>query len=170
MAVQHVHEKVLDGEIYMRDNRFKAKQRGGSLTLTKHLLLAVWAADCVEHALSLFTSEYPDDDRPQKAIEAARAWSRGEISVGEARTTAFDAHASAREVDVKAAQLIARAAGHAAGTAHMADHAPNAAMYVVKAVKASSKQDEKDLLVEEEREWQKQQLPEEIKELVLSVL
>lgn len=52
----------------------------------------------------------------------------------------------------------------------MADHAPNAALYVIKAIKESSKQDEKDLLVEEEREWQQQQLPEGIKELVLSVM
>lgn len=154
----------------MRDKRFKAKHRGGSLSLTKHRLLANWAADCVEHALSLFTSEYPEDNRPREAVEAARAWSRGKITVGEARTTAFNTHASAREVDVNAAQFIARAAGHAAGTAHMADHAPNAALYVIKAVKTSSNQNEKDLLVEKEREWQQQQLPEEIKELVLSVM
>ena len=154
----------------MRDKRFKAKHRGGPLSLTKHRLLASWAADCVEHALSLFTNEYPEDDRPQKAVEAARAWSREEISVGEARAAAFDTHASAREVDIKAAQFIARAAGHAAGTAHMADHAPNAARYVIKAIEESSKQDEKDLLVEGERAWQQQQLPEGIKELVLSVM
>ena len=154
----------------MRDKRFRAEHRGGSLNLAKHRSLAFWAADCVEHALSLFTSEYPDDDRPRKAVESARAWSRGEISVGEARTAAFGTHASAREVDVKAAQLIARAAGHAAGTAHMADHAPNAALYVIKAMKAWSKQDESDLLVEKEREWQQQHLPEGIRELVLSVM
>ena len=150
----------------MRDMRFKAKHRGGPLGLAKHRLLAIWAAGCVEHGLSLFTSEYPEDDRPRKAVEAARAWSRGEISVGEARAAAFDAHASAREIGVKAAQFIARAAGHAAGTAHMAEHAPNAALYVIKAIKASSKEDEEDLLVEKEREWQRQQLPEGIKELV----
>ena len=154
----------------MRDNRFRAEHRGGPLSLTNHRLLAIWAADCVEHALPLFTSEYPEDDRPKKAIEAARAWSHGKISVGEARTAAFDTHTSAREADVKAAQFIARAAGHAAGTAHMADHAPNAALYVIKAIKASSKQDKKDILVEEERKWQQQQLPEAIKELVLSVM
>ena len=36
----------------MRDKRFKAEHRGGPLSLTKHRLLALWAADCVEHALS----------------------------------------------------------------------------------------------------------------------
>ena len=154
----------------MRDNRFKAKHRGGPLSLIKHRLLANWAADCVEHALSLFTNEYPEDDRPQKAVATARAWSRNEVSVGDARAAAFDTHAAAREVDVKAAQFIARAAGHAAGTAHMADHAPKAALYVIKAIKASSKQDEIDLLAEKEREWQQQQLPKGIKELVLSVM
>ena len=37
------------------------------------------AADFAERVLPLFEAEYPDDDRPRKAIEAARAYARGEI-------------------------------------------------------------------------------------------
>ncbi len=48
----------------------------------------------------------------------------------------------------------------------MADHAPNAALYVIMAIKALSIQDDKDLLVEKEREWQRQQLAEGIKALL----
>ena len=89
--------------------------------------LALWAAVCAEHVLPYFEEKYPKDDRPRKAIEAARAWSCGEIKCGKARDAAVATHAAARAADEGAARAAARAAGHAAGTAHMAGHARHAA-------------------------------------------
>ena len=37
-------------------------------------------ADFAERVLPIFEAHYPDDDRPRKAIEAARAYARGEIT------------------------------------------------------------------------------------------
>jgi hypothetical protein len=96
---------------------------------TDRSALALWAADCAERVLPLFEDRHPDDRRPREAVEAARAWARGEMSVSAARTAAFAAHAAAREVDDTAARAAARAAGHAAATAHVADHARHAAAY-----------------------------------------
>lgn len=152
----------------MRDTRFIAVHRGGPLSLAKHRQLAQWAADCGEHVLSLFSTQYPQDKRPALAIEAARAWSRGEITVGAARTAAVEAHAAARAVDEGAARFVARAAGHAVATAHMADHALGAAMYALKAVKAAADKQNEDAVVSQEHNWQVEQLPDEIRELVLS--
>jgi hypothetical protein len=59
-----------------------------------HESLALWAADCAEHVLPRFEEQYPEDERPRKAIEAARAWARGEIRVGEARAASVAAHAA----------------------------------------------------------------------------
>jgi len=149
----------------MRDNRFKAIHRGGQLDLNRHRLLANWAADCAEHVLPLFTVQYPQDDRPQRAIEAARAWSRGEITVGEARTAAIAAHAAARDAAEGAARAVARAAGHAAATAHMGDHARGPALYAVKAVQAAGKADDARA-ADRERAWQRKRLPEKIRALI----
>ncbi|MFN8477526.1 MAG: hypothetical protein U0074_06790 [Kouleothrix sp.] len=54
-------------------------RRGGMLTNTDHRLLALWAATCAEHVLPLFEAAQPADPRPRQAIEAARAWTRGEL-------------------------------------------------------------------------------------------
>jgi tRNA(Ile)-lysidine synthase TilS/MesJ len=118
--------------------------------------LALWAADCAEHALPYFEKECPGDDRPRKAIEAGRAWARGEIKVGEARTAALAAHAAARDTDHSAARAAARAAGHSAATAHVAGHAPHAADYAVKAAEAAG--------IAGEREWQYRHLPERLRQ------
>ena len=121
-----------------RDPRFVTIRRGGLLDVPRHRLLASWAADCAEHVLPVFTAKYPEDDRPRRAIETARAWSRGEATVGEAREAAFAAHAAARAASDAAAREVARAAGHAVATAHMADHELGAAAYAIKAVRLAS--------------------------------
>ena len=151
-----------------RDPRFVAVHRGGLLDEAHHRLLASWAADCAEHVLPLFTAKYPEDDRPRRAIETARAWSRGEASVGEAREAAFAAHAAARGASDPAAREVARAAGHAVATAHMADHELGAAAYAIKAVRLASPGPDALTAGERECRWQREHLPEAIRELVLS--
>jgi hypothetical protein len=124
-----------------------------------HRLLALWAADCAEHVLPYFEDKHQQDRRPRQAIEAARAWARGEIKCGEARAAALAAHAAARQADDDAARAAARAAGHAAATSHVATHARGAASYAVKAAAASGAARESD--------WHYQRLPKHLRPLVL---
>ncbi|WP_415813825.1 putative immunity protein, partial [Deinococcus marmoris] len=44
--------------------------------------------------LACFEAHRPDDDRPRKAVEAARAWARGDLRMVEARAAAFACHAA----------------------------------------------------------------------------
>lgn len=152
----------------MRDNRFKAVHRGGSLDLDRHRQLALWAADCAEHVLPLFSRRHPLDNQPRRAIKTARAWAAGEVTVGAARTAALAAHAAAREATDIAAREAARAAGHAVATAHMADHSLGAAAYAVRAVQASLEKPAGVEAADRERAWQREHLPPSIRELVLS--
>lgn len=119
-----------------RDPRLIALRRGGTLTDADHRLLALWAAACAEHVLPFFEQARPQDERPRRAIEQARAWARGEITMTQARTAAFAAHAAAREA-AGAAKEAARAAGHAVAVAHMADHELGAAAYALRAARGS---------------------------------
>jgi hypothetical protein len=150
-----------------RDIRFVTVRRGGTLEDAHHRLLAAWAADCAEHVLDLFCSQYPDDDRPRLAIEQARAWSRSEITMTQAREAAYAAHDAARNA-AGAAREAARAAGHAVATAHMADHELGAAAYAIRAVRAASPADMRDEAGKCECRWQRERLPEAIRALVLS--
>ncbi|MCX6093464.1 MAG: hypothetical protein NTY63_01405 [Candidatus Bipolaricaulota bacterium] len=122
----------------MTDDRSAEPKKDASLQ--GHKSRALEAADCAERVLALFESQFPNDDRPRKAIEAARAWARGEIRVGAARTAALDAHAAAREAATHpAACAAARAAGHAAATAHVATHARAVRLYADKARAAAGR-------------------------------
>src|SRR6266568_2363036 len=68
-----------------RDPRFVTIRRGGPLTDSDYQLLALWAASCAEHVLDLFESARPEDPRSRQAIEQARAWMRGEITMSRGR-------------------------------------------------------------------------------------
>src|SRR5258708_32914348 len=102
-----------------RDPRFITIRRGGTLTDSDHHLLASWAAACAEHVLHLFESAKPSDSRPRHAIEQARAWVRGEITMSQARTAAGHEMAAARDLS-GAARHAADAAGQAVAVAHVA--------------------------------------------------
>ena len=151
-----------------RAPRFVAIHRGGLLDEATHRLLAVWAADCAEHVLPLFAAKCPDDDRPALAIVTARAWSRGEATVTDAREAAFAAHAAARDATDSVAREVARACGHAVATAHMADHELGAAFYAIRAVRLASPASEAQAAGECECRWQRERLPDAIRELMLS--
>ena len=153
-----------------RDRRFVAAHRGGPLDGTQHRLLATWAADCADRVLHLFAASVPGDERPQHAVGAARAWSRGEITVGEARAASVAAHAAARAAPTDAAIAAARAAGHAVATAHMADHSLGAMVYAVRAVKHASPPEDAETAGQREHQWQLAHLPEPVRELVEAAL
>ncbi len=145
----------------MRDKRFVAVHRGGPLDLKNHRLLVIWAAECAERVLPIF-EEGSSDERPRKAIEAARAWARGEVSTGVAQKAAYAAHAVAREAKTPEARCAARAAGQAVAAAHLADHSLVAANYAIKTIEKAGGSSA------DESTWQISRLPESIRELVIS--
>src|SRR6476661_7349070 len=100
----------------MRDRRFVAQHRGGSLDPKTHRLLAKSAPDCAGHVLPLFNQQSADE-RPWRAVQVARDWAEGKAPAGEFRKAGVGAHAAARSVTNKAAVSAARAAGHAGATA-----------------------------------------------------
>ena len=149
-----------------RDPRFITIRRGGTLTDSDHQLLALWAATCAEHVLHLFESVQPADPRPRQAIARTRAWVRGEIKMSESRAAAGHANAAARNL-TGAARHAAYAAGQAAAVAHVAAHDLGAAAYAIKAARAAAPKSESEISGRLECRWQREQLPDAIRELVL---
>jgi hypothetical protein len=150
----------------VRDPRFVTIRRGGTLTDPDHQRLALWAALCAEHVLHFFESVRPEDPRPREAIEYARAWVRGEVRMTEARAAGGHAMGAARDLR-GAARHAAYAAGQAAVVAHVAAHELGAAAYAIKAARAAAPEGEAEAAGRLECRWQRAQLPQAIRELVL---
>ena len=144
----------------MRDKRFIAEHRGGLLTKKHHRQLMIWACVCTDHVIPLLGGTL--DSRLKNALLIAREWTNGNTTVGEAMKASVGAHAVAREFTNPTSIAVARAVGQAVAIAHMADHSVGAAIYALKAIKNAGKS------IETERKWQNEQLPSEIKEIVLT--
>lgn len=150
----------------VRDPRLVTARRGGTLTDPDHRLLALWAAACAEHVLGLFEADHPADPRPRRAIEHARAWVRGEVTMMQARAAGGHAMGAARDLR-GAARYAAYAAGQAAAVAHVAAHDLGAAAYAIKAVRAAAPDGGSEAAGRLECHWQREQLPKAIRELVI---
>jgi len=146
----------------MRNKRVIAIYRGGLLTREQHQKIIKWARKCSEHVLPLIEGNI--DQRLIQALFVAQEWEESKTTTGEARKSSVNAHAVARESSDPVVTAIARSMGHAVATAHMADHSVGAALHARKALKYSGKS------ADAERQWQIEQLPLEIKEIVLMVM
>ena len=114
-------ERVDDGDkIVVRRARLVSRFETWNETTAR-----LFAADCAEAVLPIFEKERPDDDRPRKAIAAARAFARGEITAA-----AWDA---ARAAAWDAASDAASAAACAAASAAAWATAPDAAWAAARA-------------------------------------
>src|SRR5437762_10237081 len=145
----------------VRDPRFITLRRGGTLTDSDHHLLALWAALCAEHVLHLFESGQPQDPRPREAIEHARAWVRGEVTMTQARAAGGHAMGAARDLR-GAARHAAYAAGQAGAVAHVAAHELGAAAYAIRAASSAAPEADRADAARRECSWQRDRLPSEI--------
>ena len=147
----------------MRDKRFIAVHRGGSLTKENHHKLILWARECAEHVLWLI--EEGPDPRLLHALQIAYAWEQDRATTGEAMKASLGAHAAAREYSNPVSVAVSRSVGQTVATAHMADHSMGGALYALKAIKLAGKS------MDDEYAWQKgklEELPTVIVELVLT--
>ncbi len=146
----------------MRDKRFVAVHRGGDLPIEHHRLLIRWARECTRHVVPLLAGTV--DSRITHALLIAKEWEMGRAATGDAMKASVEAHAAARASSDPVTVAVARSAGQAVATAHMADHSLGAALYALKAAKHAGKS------VDAEKKWQNEQLPTEIADLVKSAM
>lgn len=93
--------------------------------------LVIWAVDYSQRViLPLWSKYYPDDLRPQNALNAARDWLSGAIKLPQAKTAILECHAAAREAEGNpVAQAAARTIGQCSSTIHSARHCIGLAFY-----------------------------------------
>ena len=123
ITVTEVNEKVLDK--YLAELKKYRKEDQQELSF-------ILAAEFAARVLPLFEAAFPADDRPRKAIQAARDFANGKIplrDLAEATRAAFDAscaaYAAAPEDDEDKFTLAERAANCAAKAAGFGEIGPS---------------------------------------------
>ena len=107
-----------------------------ALRTQKYKSYCLILADVAESVLHIFEKEYPNDNRPRRAIQAIRDYKAGKISKEELEDAAYAAtDAAIAAADAAIAARAARAAAYAAYAAYDAD----AAAYAAYAADAAAK-------------------------------
>ena len=99
--------------------------------------LRLFACQCARLVLPIYEKQYPDDNRPRKAIEAAEAFALGQI--GKAELEKAYANASRAAADTYADAAYADAAYFAADAAYFATEAADAAAYTSSVADATTR-------------------------------
>ena len=102
------------------------------------------------------------NDVLNQIMKLSKDWEIGKSSVGEARNASILAIDLARKLNNPVSIEIVRGIGQMVAVAHMADHAIGSAEYALSALTCKGK------AIDSEREWQNDQLPIDIKILVLT--
>jgi len=103
-----------------------------------------------------FKEQYPEDHRPQQAIETLQAWiNTGVFKMAVIRKASLSSHAAAREAgEDNAARSVAHAAGQAVATAHVPAHSIGAANYALQAIHRATDASYAEAAIAKERDWQ----------------
>jgi len=98
--------------------------------------LAHWPINYAERViLPIWNKYYPEDFRPQNALNATREWLSGKIKLPQAKPAILACHAAAHEATENPdAQASARAIGQCASTIHSSRHCIGLALYGALAV------------------------------------
>jgi hypothetical protein len=117
-------ESILDSEIPLKDKFwFVCKKLA---TKEQNQQIAIGVAEVVLH---VYEDKHPEDDRPRKAIEAAKAYLAGAIGVDELRERRAAADAAADDGSYAAAPTAAATAAADAADAAAAAYDTAAAAY-----------------------------------------
>jgi hypothetical protein len=118
-----IYEAEADGRIIEGDDKVVVSRARLLRPLNWNKRTArLFAADCAEDCLPFWERYYPDDDRPRKAIAAARAYARGEIDLDEMSAAESAARSAAESAAWSVARSAARSAAESAQTERLFEY------------------------------------------------
>ena len=97
-------------------------------------VLVLWALELAEESARVLAEKYPEDFRPEEAVEAATSWAKGQIKMPIAKQAILNCHAMAKELENPADIARCHAVGQACSVVHTAGHALGYPMYELTAI------------------------------------
>jgi hypothetical protein len=100
----------------------------------KHKVMVLWALELAGTAVNTLKARYPNEMRPQIALDTSRAWAMGEVKMREAKRAILNCHAFAKEITSPEDITLCHAVGQACGVVHANGHAVGFPVYELTAM------------------------------------
>ena len=104
------------------------------ISCENHAVLIMWALELVEEGVQEFALTYPNEMRPQIALDAAKAWALGKIKMREAQRAILNCHAIAKELDNPQHIALCHAIAQGCSVVHTPKHAIGFPIYELTAL------------------------------------
>ncbi len=99
-----------------------------------HRAVVLWALELAEEAVICLKERYPDDFRPEDALNVTRLWAAGKVKMPVAKKEILRCHGMAKELSSPEDIALCHAIGQACGTVHTVGHALGFPIYELTAI------------------------------------
>lgn len=100
----------------------------------RHKVMVLWAFEFASQTVEALRRRYPDEVRPQLALDTARAWAAGNVKMPVAKRAILACHAFAKELNDPIDVALCHAIGQACGVVHANGHAIGYPVYDLTAI------------------------------------
>jgi hypothetical protein len=104
------------------------------ISQTTHKAMVLWAFEFAASAVNTLSKRYPNELRPQIALNTSRDWAAGVVKMREAQRAILNCHAVAKEIDSPEDIALCHAVGQACGVVHANGHAMGFPVYELTAL------------------------------------
>jgi hypothetical protein len=94
-----------------------------AISRTNHKAMVLWAFELATDAVNTLKERYPEELRPQIALDSSHDWAAGRIKMREAQRAILNCHAVAKEIDSPEDIALYHAIGQACSVVHASGHA-----------------------------------------------
>lgn len=100
----------------------------------KHRTLAMWALECAEIPVKILKEHYPEEERPEIALNVCREWAQGKVKMPEAKKAILEVHQAAKQLLDPADIALCHGVGHGCAAIHVETHAIGLPIYELSGV------------------------------------
>ncbi|MDR1355530.1 MAG: GyrI-like domain-containing protein [Propionibacteriaceae bacterium] len=105
-----------------------------AIACENHKIMVLWAFEAASTTVDVLRERYPNELRPQIALDTSRAWASGEVKMRKAKRAILDCHALAKEISSPEDIALCHAVGQACSVVHAKGHAIGFPVYELTAL------------------------------------
>lgn len=120
-----------------------------------HKTIVLWAFEQVKPIVQDLKEKYPEEIRPEQALELSQKWARGEIKMPEAKRAILNCHKVCKEIEDEADIARCHAVGQGVSSVHVETHAIGLCFYELTALVWENQKDFEDIVNKKIKEYEK---------------
>jgi hypothetical protein len=131
--VNDINRKLNNKVLFSKDH-YVLKELNKLISKNNHRIMVLWAFDFVDETIQKIKKNYPNEVRPQIALDLSKDWAMGLVKMPIAKKAILNVHSFAKEITSEEDVALCHAIGQGCGVVHGKGHAIGFAIYDLTAI------------------------------------